>query len=228
MPTYNAILPEIDAAETARYAGLKNSTEFPAKLIQEACREAKILALPQAVWEVYDYRPARGMIASPVPLALTGRSIVSHLAQCQKIAILAVTIGKQLETQVAHLFSAGTYTAGLLLDAAGTTAVEAAANKVNQLIAVQAAKDGFSTVFRFSPGYGDWDIAIQPTILELAGGSAIRMETAPSCMLIPRKSITAVIGLYVSGIKEATPAGCHGHTCTCCSQPNCFARKEPT
>lgn len=226
MASYNVALPDISASETARYAGLRSQQDFPAQLIKDACFDAKVLAAPKAVWELYDYDCITRQIASPTPLRLEGRSITGHLAGCHKVVILAVTIGNALETRASHLFSIGSYTAGLLLDAAGTTAVEAAADKVNEFIAMQAEKEGLAAISRFSPGYGDWSICIQPKILELAGANLAGIDIAPSCMLIPRKSITAIIGLKHGSLTASGDKGCAGRRCLSCPQHSCIARKE--
>lgn len=226
MPTYNIILPAIDTDETARYAGLQSQQNFPAQLIKDACLEGKLLSAPKAVWEIYQYDNVTHQVNAPLPLQLEGESIISHLAGCLKVAILAVTIGTALEAKAAQLFSLGNYTAGLLLDAAGSAAVETAADKVNEFIAAQAEKDGFTSLTRFSPGYGDWSISVQPAMVTLAGGLAAGIETTSSCMLIPRKSITAVIGLKASGIASVANGRCIGKSCQNCPQKNCIARKE--
>jgi hypothetical protein len=226
MPTYNIILPAIDVDETARYAGLQSQQNFPVQLIKDACLEGKLLSTPKAVWEIYQYDSQTHQINSPIPLQLGGDSIISHLAGCEKIVVLAVTIGTALETKAAQLFSHGNYTAGLLLDAAGSTAVEAAADKVNEYIAAQAERDGLTSLTRFSPGYGDWPISVQPAIINLAGGIAAGIETTSSCMLIPRKSITAVIGLKAAGVASVANGRCIGKSCQNCPQKNCIARKE--
>jgi hypothetical protein len=223
MPTYNSILNEVSAEETARYVGLRQGATFPAELIQKACQDVRAVASPKGSWETYDYDPTN-CIAAADPLLLENKTIVSHLAGCQKIAILAVTIGAAVEKEALRLFDAGEYTAGLLLDAAGSTAVEAAVDQVNQLIVQQAAQAGFTATARFSPGYGDWEITVQPRILELAGGHRIGISTTTSCMLIPRKSVTAVIGFYEGAAKAPYPS-CSN--CIHCQKINCIARKEP-
>lgn len=226
MASYNVILTDIDTNETARYAGLKGQQDFPAQLIKDACFAAKLLAAPKAVWELYDYNSTAQQIDSAAPLKLAGQSITKHLADCHKVAVLAVTIGEALETRAADLFNVGRYTDGLLLDAAGTTAVETAADKVNEFIASQAEKEGLIAITRFSPGYGDWSIDVQPQILELAGGNKAGITMSPAYMLIPRKSITALIGLRHGNSTAPAGKNCAGERCLGCPQQTCIARKE--
>lgn len=222
MPTYNAALTYIDEKETRRYAGLRKS-DFPDKLIQDACNEAQLLVKPKGIWEIYPYNAAQGTILAPNALHLTGEKIKIYLKECTQVAVLAVTIGQSLEEAVASHFSRGSYSHATLLDAAGTTAVEMAADCVSQAITAQFEKSGYKILPRFSPGYGDWNLTEQPAVLKLANGSRIGMTVTESCMLEPRKSITAIMGIKPS--IQNTNLESHS-TCSNCNQSDCIARKE--
>lgn len=224
MPIYYPALTNIDIDETRRYAGIAKVPDFKIDLLQKVCIDAQILAKPAAAWSIYPYNCMQGLIIAQTHLKLTGNNIVKHLAGASHIAVLAVTIGAAVEEAINHCFSQGQYTEGLLLDAAATTAVEEAADQVNTLINQQARLNGLKSVHRFSPGYGDWDITIQPELLKLAPGTAINLSTTTSCMLIPRKSITAVIGLLPENNVIANQniiSNCYN-----CNNLSCFARKE--
>lgn len=225
MAIYFPRLVTVDTKETLRYAGMAKNINFPENIVHQACNEALLLARPQAVWSVYPYNNENGTILAPQPLPLEASSILKHLKKATTIAVLAVTIGSDLEEKAEQYFAVGQYTLGLLLDAAGATAVETAADIASDLIKQQSAPQGLATLPRFSPGYGNWKLTIQQQILALAGGQQIGMRTTESCMLIPRKSITAVIGLTpAKGPDE--PCQNQNHNCTLCSQINCLARKE--
>ncbi len=225
MPEYYAPLTMIDKIETRRYAGLRGDIAFSDDLLEQACNEALILVKPRGCWQNYNYDPSTGIIQSQPPVRLNSTSILDHLSVAVEIAVLAVTIGPVLEEAVSARFSSGEYTLGLLLDAAGSVAVEATADAVNALIADQASRRGLGTCFRFSPGYGDWEITDQPQVLALSRGENLAIGVTASCMLLPRKSVTAVIGLFPPRSESATaggtPEGCKG-----CLQPNCLSRKE--
>jgi cobalamin-dependent methionine synthase I len=47
---------------------------------------------------------------------------------------------------------------------------------------------------RFSPGYGDWTLDNQPQVLQLAEAERIGITLTESNIMIPRKSVSAVIG----------------------------------
>ena len=55
MPIYNAPLLAIDAKETRRYAGLMKAENFDEGKIEAACQDARLLAAPKGIWQLYDY-----------------------------------------------------------------------------------------------------------------------------------------------------------------------------
>lgn len=226
MPIYNPALKSLDMKEIKRYSGLAQTSEFPPHLLEQVCVEAQILSHPKVVWQIYDYNPSTATIMSPESLTLSSTKISEHLKNCLQVIVIAVTIGSKLEEKVSEYFTKDEYTLGLLLDAAGTTAVEVAADQACDLIRQQANQKGYSTLFRFSPGYGQWDITVQPQILSLAHAHEINVAATPSCMLVPRKSITAVIGLTPNACQSAPASPAKNTTCQQCQQVNCLARKD--
>lgn len=227
MPVYNATLQQIDEKEARRYAGLARSEDFPTKLISEACLEVQSLAKPMGIYEIYPYQSEQALIAVPAPLELTGEVIKKHLAGAEKIAVLAVTIGNQLEQAITGYFEKGEYTSALLLDAAATAAVEMVADQINELIDQQAARLGYKTTWRFSPGYGNWDITAQSAIIKLAGAEQIGITVTETSMMSPRKSVSAVIGFIPRSSTAAAAASFDmvKNTCANCTQIDCQSKK---
>lgn len=221
MPIYNAFLNKISIEETKRYAGLKK-TNFSNLEIEKACREVQVLSVPQGSWEIYDYSSCTAEIQTSPIISLKSEHLKKHLSFAQKLIFLAVTIGKDVETAVTHYFKAGKYSYSLLLDAAATTAVEQTADTIEKIIFAQYKTKGYHLLPRYSPGYGDWDIRFQPNMLTLASANKLGLTVTESCMLIPRKSITAVIGLVPNQVNLMTK----NKSCRTCSQINCLARKE--
>ena len=226
MPIYNPALKPLNMSEIKRYSGLDQYTDFPAHLLDSACTESYLLAQPQATWQRYDYDVSTGTIMGSPPLTLQAPKIINYLAGTTQVVVIALTIGQKLENKVSDYFINGEYTSGLLLDAAGSAAVEVAADQVCDFIKRQAALQGYLALPRFSPGYGDWDITVQPIILALANAHEINLAATDSCMLQPRKSITAVIGLTANQHDSSTDYMYQDTTCPQCPQINCLARKD--
>ncbi len=228
MPVYNAPLLRIDAQETRRYAGLMKATDFDEAKIAAACQDARLLATPRGIWQVYDYDCKQQEILAFPPCIIEGMKIGSHLAGCDKVILLAATVGDAIEETVTAQFAAGEYAASVLLDAAATAAVEQIANAMEKAIKPKAAAKGYGMRWRFSPGYGDWPIEQQPELIRLSRAADIGISLSSSLMLVPRKSITAIIGLYKED-KSTTAASIanHANGCAACHKEDCPARKIP-
>ena len=221
MPLYRPSLSRVDAKETKRYAGL-SKTDFDEAAIAEACEEALLLAEPRARWEMFEYDCETGCVASVPPFTMEGTVVRRHLAGAERVVFLAATVGEKIEEAISRHFDEGRYAHSVLLDAAATAAVEQVCDACEVMLRPQLAKEGFSMRWRFSPGYGDWDIHAQPELLRLTQAASIGVSLTESLMLCPRKSVTAVIGL-VSGKAAASEHAPKG--CASCEKLDCPSRK---
>ncbi len=222
MPIYNAQILEISAAETRRYAGLKNAKNFDEKNISDACEEALLLLQVRGIYKIYDYDCENAVVNSAPPFKIFGNSITKHLAGCEKVACIAVTVGENIEREVTKKFDAGEYVSSVLLDAAATAAVEQAADELEKAIAREVSKQSLKMRWRFSPGYGDWNLENQQKFFYVTGAPEIGMNLTESLMLVPRKSVTAIIGLEKNfsadkNIKQKK-------SCATCTKIDCIAR----
>lgn len=195
MPIYNAQILKIDVKETRRYAGLMKAKNFNEQNIINACDEAVLLLSVRGIWKIYDYDAVNNLVMSTPPFKLDGKSVTKHLANCDKVICIAVTVGEEIENEVTRRFSKGHYVESVLLDAAATAAVEQAADSLEKAITPQFYKDGYKMRSRFSPGYGDWALTNQKNFFGITGAEEIGMSLSSAMMLMPRKSITAIIGL---------------------------------
>lgn len=227
MPVYNAPLLTIDPKETRRYAGLMRAKNFDEALIEEACQDARLLAKPQGIWQLYDYDCEKQEVLADPPFHIEGTKIGKHLAGCDKVILLAVTVGDDIEDMVTKRFSDGEYASSVLLDAAATTAVEQLADGMERAIKPKMAAQGYGMRWRFSPGYGDWPLDQQPELIRLTRCETIGITLSESKMLVPRKSVTAIIGLYKEE-KHTTPeADAHeARGCAVCGKKDCPSRRQ--
>ena len=220
MPIYNAQILSIDAAEVRRYAGLRKAENFGEKNILAACEEALLLLEVRGVWELYGYKNCT--VESVPPFTIEGNSVIKHLDGCEKVICMAVTVGAAIEQEITKKFERGEYLASVLLDAAATAAVEQAADLMEKNFAAKFSKEGYKMRWRFSPGYGDWNLTAQEKLFKISGAEQIGMSLSSALMLEPRKSITAIIGLCSISNYEL---GIRNEKCSACDKLDCSMRK---
>ncbi len=86
------------------------------------------------------------------------KDIINLLQGQQKVALLAITIGKEIEEESLRLFNQGQLSDGTILDAIGSIAAEEVANTLTEIIRKEGETLGLPFLtMRYSPGYGDLD-----------------------------------------------------------------------
>ena len=152
---------------------------------------------------------------------LRGGDVMKHLENCPQAVLLAVTLGPGVDAQIRRA-GVGDIAAGVASDALGSALAEQAADAAEAELRQWAAKEGKYLTGRFSPGYGDWDIAVQP----LVANALDTVRRAGLCvtdtnLMTPRKSVTAILGVSGHPVKGKL-AGC-GH---CVLRTRCEYRKR--
>lgn len=132
-------------------------------------------------------------------LIIKSAALAKRLKGAKKAALFACTIGGDLADKVNKYVSGGEIARATVLDAVGSEAAEALADHIDGLIKAKAKAEGYASVARFSPGYGDWTIFDQAKVLKILGSGKIGIKATKSCIMVPEKSVTACIGLIKRG-----------------------------
>lgn len=211
----------VDRGEMLRYlgyAGQKIDGELAGRIGRIAA-EVEGSLVPRGVSRAFPIDTDRlGTEGSPgVRLAgaaveLDGGDIARHLAGARAAVLMAVTLGAESERRLRTLASLHPLDAALY-DAACSAYIEAAADEVDRRIALAAERAQLTRNGRFSCGYGDFPLTAQAAIVgALDAGRAIGLTVTAESLLIPTKSVTAVIGIFDEGASVAdasrTCAGC--------------------
>ncbi len=122
-----------------------------------------------------------------------GANMVKLLRSSDYATLLACTIGGRLEQRIEDLKSADTADA-YFLDVVGSWMADYMADRVDAIVQSEIRRSGFGRTMRYSPGYGDWDLMVQPEVLSRVGADAIGLGCTETSILQPRKSVTAAIG----------------------------------
>ena len=150
-----------------------------------------------------------------------GNDVRAMLAPCREAVLLAATLGAESERLLLRM-QAKDAAQALLLDAVLSAAIEAVLDGQEAALRAELAAQGLYLTDRFSPGYGDMPIAQTREICEvLSAQRAIGLTVSASGVMIPRKSVTAVMG--VSAVPVARrPSGCEG----CAARETCALRRR--
>lgn len=187
-------LRRIDGREAMRYLGCQ--LEQPPEELEQAVTKAKAqlleLARPKAVWKRFPLKEGK---LTGTTLDLEGRDIRDHLRGCDEVLLMAATLGHEVEqlllrSQVKDLSHA------LVLDCCASAAIESVSDDLEEELRVMAAGEGKHLTGRYSPGYGDYPLTQQKQLCELLDVQRqIGLTLTASGLMVPRKSVTAVLGL---------------------------------
>ena len=147
--------------------------------------------------------------------------VIAGLAEgCYKIAVFALTIGNHLEEMVAHLAENGLVLQATVLDAVGSGATEKLAAHIEERIRKIANAGELITSRRFSPGYCDWKVEQQEMVFKALNGDTAGIRLTESLLMMPRKSISGIIGIGPPGddIENYNP-------CRTCKKKDCPGRR---
>lgn len=131
--------------------------------------------------------------ALPCAQLMGGKDIESHLDGCEKAIIMCATIGSEIDKLI-RVSQISDMARAVVMDSLSSVAVEQVCNSFDRMIAEKYS--GYFMTFRFSPGYGDYPIQMQKTILQMLDApKKIGLCTNENYLLTPAKSVTAVMGL---------------------------------
>lgn len=201
----------IDKKEIYRYLGYRRSAPDA-----EVCRMADscLKELQEAVTPRYIFReypvesiytisgasPQGSVQAEPPLLRIAGmeirsRSLARNLRGCEKVYLMAATLGIGPDRLIARA-SVTHMSRAVTLQAAAAAMIEAWCDEVNQKIIRAASEQGLYCRPRFSPGYGDFPLEYQQDFAQiLRMQKEIGVSLTESLLMIPTKSVTAVIGI---------------------------------
>ncbi len=210
--------------EVLRYLGFKNQTleKDMNNLIEETIEEMRNLAKVRYVYKPFNIdRGKDEIILLDTKMKLLGRDIYKHLEKSQKCILMAVTLGSEIDMKIRY-YEKINMTKALILDACATTAIEEACDEICGTIENGLIEKNKKLTWRFSPGYGDLPIESQKDFISvLEGNKTIGLTVSDHSILLPRKSVTAVVGI-IDNTYESKKRNC----LNCNKYSTCEFRKD--
>ncbi len=198
--------------EIARYLGTRGAPLWP-----------EAVAWASACMQELEGTVAPRVLGRRLSLSLfagESRDLDHHLRHCAEGILFAVTLGVEADrllrrwrVQSMAKAAVGQAVCAVWLD---TLCADYCARLQLQL------REGSYLVPPFSPGYGDWDLCVQRQVLELLQApERIGLTLTAGGMLVPEKSITALVG-----ISDRQEEAC-GQKCMRCKKSDCSFRSVP-
>ena len=110
--------------------------------------------------------------------------------------MMASTVGSEITMETNILIGKNRGAEAVIVDAAASEIADEVMNKINQICANLAKKEGFKlTKMRYSPGFGDLGVENQTQFFKTLELENMGLELTESYMIVPEKSVTAIVGV---------------------------------
>lgn len=214
---------DIRREEIATYLGMGEAETLPPFLLETVEKQLEEIA------ELQDFCfgavPVSGSIDSPSVIRLSGilfapgRIITHCLKGSESFILLLATIGEAMDGWLHEKRREGDIVESFVADALGSVVVEAIASYALTHLEQAAALSGNKITNSYSPGYCGWDVSEQQQLFTLLPPSFCGVRLTDSSLMLPVKSVSAVIGVGRNLTRK--PYGC-----AICQKTDCFKRKN--
>ena len=206
-------LPAAPLAEVLHYLGW-HGQPVEESLLEDIRRGQEMLEISGPARVIFRKWPAEQL-----SFVLEGQEMAHHLQDCREVICLAATLGARVEQCLRRESRDPAF--ALILDACASAAVEALCDAQEARLRAQLLQEGRFLTDRFSPGYGDFPMERSKDLVDLLDASRrIGLTVSRSGILIPRKSVTAVLGIC------DRPVPRRPSRCALCAKSDCPFREE--
>ena len=189
------IMNRIDRASALSFLGIRGEPGRETKALFDKYEPLLLEKIsPRYVYKAFPFGAESACYA-----ILQGGDIKEHINGCDEAVLLAVTLGTQVDGLIRSA-EASEMAGAVVLDAMASAAAEQVCDYAEAEI-----RSGYQKITtRYSPGYGDFPLSVQNGLLQaLEAGRKIGLYANESGLLIPGKSVTAVIGAVRGAMRGA-------------------------
>ncbi len=184
---------DINMEEAKRYMGYAKGADVSdaEDILKRAHDDIKSALKPSVCYTITFVKIAENLVDFGL-IQMKSDALSRNLKGCGSAFLFAATAGPLVDRLIAkkQRFSLAE---GAIYDAVGSAAAEAVCNEACRRFEEMA---GSKPKPRFSPGYGDLDISIQPDFLRvLDAGRKCGITLTDNYLMAPLKSVTAIAGI---------------------------------
>ena len=212
---------KIRREEVWRYLGTASLPHDSAlaRKIEEACEKLDQIAAPRWTSLRLPLSFEKDGVLFIGEQRYISHDLTRHLHHCREVFLFAATLGIGVDQWIRRS-EITDMSMAVILQACAAEAIESWCDRCEESLLQEARKNDLYLRPRYSPGYGDFSIEYQSQLLRtLQAEKKIGMTVTESCLMLPMKSVSAVIGL------TSNQESCHVHKCAACSNTTCPFRK---
>lgn len=216
---------EPDCEDVYRLVGLRRDRGNHARWFDQVARmldELRRVMRPRGIYRIDDVaalEPTRVRLASGAEYQGTVGRFLEHTTQ---IATYVVTIGSGVERLSRGWLRQGKVMQGTIADAIASTVAEATAERLRGEVRAWARGQGLDATPGYSPGYCGLHVRQQQTLFASLPTQRINVHLTPSCLMLPVKSVSGLIGIGPAGKVSGD-----SYPCQHCDHPHCTQRRAP-
>ncbi len=216
---------EYDRAEALRYFGTQAGDEQAGAVADLAYQRLRDELQPRYTSRRMSCSVQKDEVRLATGVIFHSRLLAEHLRACREIFLFGATLGIKVDIALRRIG---------LKETAGAAAGQAVAAALIESYCDQCCREleqqlpaGLRLLTRFSPGYGDWPLQEQKLLCRLLDSSnTIGLTLTEGCMMVPIKSVTAVIGIVPAEKGwRSVYAGNSQHECQDCGKTDCKFRR---
>lgn len=182
--------------EATALLGIPEEKITPAILgrIGEQYRRIQETSVPRSIFAIFDIEVHDSEVLFDDAFSIRGRGLASVCRECKKAALIAATLGSGIDVLLRRSQTEDMSDA-VILDACASAEIEKVTDLAEREV-ISKISPGEHLTMRYSPGYGD----VPPEeshkiIFALSADRRIGLKLTETGMLVPIKSVTAVIGI---------------------------------
>lgn len=188
----------LNPKDVYRYLGYPASPD-PETLeqIQSLSEQLENLAKPKAVHKILPVELGKTVKFPGTALELPGRDVALLLKESHHALLMAVTLGQEVDRWLREL-SIRDMAKAVIVDSCASSLAEEYCNFAEEEIhkSVRESMGEVHFTDRFSPGYGDLPLDVQPYFCKVLDSTRqIGLSLSQTNIMNPKKSITAVVGI---------------------------------
>ncbi|MBE6708283.1 MAG: Vitamin B12 dependent methionine synthase activation subunit [Ruminococcaceae bacterium] len=185
----------VSMSDAMRYMGVSGDAPdvktIAENLLPELCYAAKPKVCFRELEMVFD-----GDRLNVGGIRTNSEALMKNLEGCASAYVFAATLGVGTDRLISRYSKLETSKA-VILGALGSAMIESLCDEVCAVLEREQQSIGNFIKPRFSPGYGGFELTAQREIADiLETEKRIGLYFTDSLMMIPEKSVTAVVGIY--------------------------------